>query len=91
MRISIFGSLRASPASNSLVYRLRQWPEHLPTTLRTANVLMTLSLMSNRPVNRDWMVRHSKIKPAALDKLLDVLVTSGDVDVVDTSKFPATP
>jgi hypothetical protein len=91
MRISIFGYLRATqPAPVGLVYRLRQWPEHLPPTLRTANVLQALSLMSNRPVNRDWMVRHSTIKPAALDELLDILVSRGHVDVVDTSKFSLT-
>jgi hypothetical protein len=88
MRISIFGSLRASAPATSLVYRLRQWPEHLPDPLRTADVLRALSVMSHRPVNREWIVRNSKLKPATLDQLLELLVLHGDVDVVDTSKFP---
>lgn len=89
MRISIFGSLRASPVASSLVYRLRHWPEQLPATLHTVDVLRALSVMSNRPVNREWIARTSKLKPAGLDQLLDLLVERGEVDVVDTSKFGA--
>ena len=59
MRISIFGSLRASPAATSLVYRLRHWPEQLPAGSHTADVLRALSGMSNRPVNREWSARTS--------------------------------
>jgi len=70
----------------ALVYRLRHWPE-LPPVHRTADVYRALSLMSNRPVNRGWFLRHSRIKARELDRLLDRLVTQGCVDVVDVSNF----
>lgn len=90
MRISIFGSLRAAPAAPAprLVYRLRHWPDHLPRSLRTAVVLRALSIMCNRPVSRSWILRNSPIKPATLDRLLDLLVSHDNVDVVDASHFP---
>lgn len=88
MRFSIFGSLRAPPpAVTALVYRLRQWPGHLPAPLYTASVLRVLSLMSTRPVSRDWIQRHSGLKAGALDQFLDLLVARGELDVVDTSAF----
>jgi hypothetical protein len=90
MRISIFGSLRAAPAqAPRLVYRLRHWPESLPAALRTADVLRALSLMSNRPVNRDWILRNSRLKPATLDQLLALLAARDDLEVVDAARFPA--
>lgn len=91
MRNSIFGLLLAAPATPDpgLVYRLRHWPDHLPASLRTADVLKALSLMSNRPVNREWILRNSRLKAAAIDRLLDLLVANDDVDVVDTSRFCA--
>ena len=66
MRISIFGYLRASqqPVANSLVYRLRHWPDELPGALHTVDVLRALSVMSNRPVSREWIARTAKLKPA---------------------------
>ena len=90
MRISIFGYLRAAPAANpALAYRLRHWPERLPPSLHTADVLRTLSVMSNRPVNREWIRRNSSLKSSELDQLLDLLALHGDVEVLDTSRYPA--
>ena len=71
-----------------LVYRLRHWPE-LPENLHTADVLRALSVMSSRPVNRQWILRHSRLKPQVLDRLLARLAESGDLEVLDTSKFRA--
>jgi hypothetical protein len=71
-----------------LVYRLKQWPE-LPARHRTADVYKALSLMSNRPINRAWFLRHSRMKPKELDGLLDRLVAQGAVEVVDVSAYPA--
>ena len=97
MRISIFGALRASPpapeataaapGAPTLAYRLRQWPAGLPAPFYTADVLRVLSMMSIRPVSREWLQRHVKLQPRALDQLLDLLVQRGELDVVDTSTF----
>ena len=72
---------------DTLVYRLRQWPE-LPVRHRTAAVYRALSLMSNRPVSRGWFLRHSRMKAKDLDGLLDRLIAQGVVEVVDVSRFP---
>jgi hypothetical protein len=71
---------------DKLVYRLKQWPE-LPARHRTAEVYQALSLMSNRPVNRSWFLRHSRMKAKELDGLLDRLVTQGAIEVVDVSTY----
>lgn len=75
-------------AGDTLVYRLKQWPE-LPQRHRTANVYRALSLMSSRPVSRNWFVRHSRMKAKEIDGLLDRLVMQGAVEVVDVSRYPA--
>jgi hypothetical protein len=69
-----------------LVYRLRHWPE-LPERMRTADVLRVLSVMSSRPVNREWLLRHLKMKPAGVDAFVEKLVQQDDLEVVDTSKY----
>jgi hypothetical protein len=74
------------PPGETLVYRLRRWPE-LPQRHRTAQVYRALSLMSNRPVNRGWFLRHSRMKAKELDGLLDRLVAEGAVEVVDVSAY----
>lgn len=70
-----------------LVYRLKHWPE-LPPRHRTAEVYRALSLMSNRPVNRGWFLRHSRLKARELDGLLDRLIAQGAVEVLDVSSYP---
>ena len=90
MRISLFGDLFASPAGQAALptaYRLRHWPEHVPGPLHTVEVLRALSVMSHRPVTREWLLRQSKLKPRMLDELLDLLSARGDLEVLDTSKF----
>jgi hypothetical protein len=71
---------------DGLVYRLKEWPE-LPDAQRTANVYRALSLMSTRPVNRGWFLRHSRMKAKELDSLLGRLVSQGAVEVVDVSRY----
>ena len=73
-----------SSIDDSLVYRLREWPE-LPCAMRTAPVLRVLSLMSNRPVNRQWLANHSQLSSRTLDSLLQRLVAQEAVEVIDTS------
>lgn len=73
---------------SGLIYRLKHWPE-LPSRVRTADVLRALSLMSNRPVNRHWILAHSKLQAQDVDRLLARLVAQDAVEVIDGSKFPA--
>ncbi|MHB1124018.1 MAG: hypothetical protein ACYC0T_15045 [Ramlibacter sp.] len=77
-----------SAAEDGLVYRLKLWPD-LPSPARTANVLRLLSVMSHRPVNRRWMLSHSRLDAEHVDALLRRLVDRGEVDVIDTSGFPS--
>jgi hypothetical protein len=71
---------------DSQIYRLRHWPD-LPTVNRTADVFRALSVMSNRPVNRNWLLSHSKLPARQVDQLLQRLVHEGAVEVIDTSKY----
>ncbi len=66
---------------DGLIYR--------PSHYRTADVYRALSVMSNRPVNRHWILAHSKLHPAQVDLLLQRLVDNDAVEVVDASKFRA--
>jgi len=77
----------ANDAADGLVYRLRHWPE-LPSAARTADVLRLLSVMSHRPVNRRWMIAHSRLEATRIDTLLQRLVARGEVEVIDPSHFP---
>jgi len=70
-----------------LIYRLKHWPE-LPSQVRTADVLRALSVMSNRPVNRHWILANSKLQAQDVDRLLARLVAQDAVEVIDGSKFP---
>ena len=92
MRISMFGWVGGghcvNDAADTLIYRLRHWPD-LPDSLHRADVLRTLSVMSSRPVNRAWMLRSSKLPAETIDHLLQLLATRGDLEVVNTSGFPA--
>lgn len=73
---------------DGLVYRLRRWPD-LPSAARTADVLRLLSVMSHRPVNRRWMLSHSRLDAEHIDALLRRLVDRGEVNVIDVSGFPS--
>jgi hypothetical protein len=77
----------AEEGGDGLVYRLREWPVLQPSH-RTAGVFRALSVMSNRPVNRHWMLRHSKLRAPQLDALLRRLVAQGAVEALDVSRYP---
>jgi len=81
-------SLRAEAAisGDTLVYRLRHWPE-LPASLRKAAVFRALSIMSQRPVNRGWIVRHSKMQPGEIDDLLHQLAAQDALQVIDVADY----
>jgi hypothetical protein len=93
---TVFGELRFAQSGyeetrtgdGRMVYRLKHWPE-LPSAHRTAAVYRALSLMSNRPVNRAWFVKHSRMKPQQVDRLIDSLLACGALEAVDISGYPA--
>lgn len=70
----------------TLIYRLKRWPE-LPAVSRTAGVLGALSVMSHRPVNRRWIVAHSKLQPDQVDRLMKRLIEEDAVEVIDGAKY----
>lgn len=75
-----------SPAPGEIAYRLRQWPR-LPQAVKTAAVLRTLSVMSQRPVNRRWMLANTKLRSNELNRLLASLDQQGALETIDTSRF----
>jgi hypothetical protein len=81
---------RSEPApADGLIYRLRHWPD-LPPGLRTACVFRVLSVMSNRPVNRSWILASSKLAPRQVDALLERLVRDGAVEACALDRGPRT-
>jgi hypothetical protein len=83
---------RDTEAANELIYRLKQWP-HLANAQKTAAVYRTLSVMSNRPVNRRWILAQSKLAPQEADSLLQHWIAAGCIEVIDPSLFsrPSVP
>lgn len=73
--------------AGGLIYRLKHWPD-LPRHHRTADVFRALSVMSNRPVNRHWILAHSRLHEDQLDSLLQRLVREGAVEAIDAGNFP---
>ena len=88
MRFASSGSGIVEPGGGALVYRLKHWPE-LPSRIRTADVLRALSVMSSRPINRHWILAHSKLRAEDVDSLLARLVEQGAVEVIAGSTFPS--
>ena len=81
-----FQSRDEKPAGEGLIYRLKYWP-NLPQASRTAEVLRVLSVMSHRPVNRRWILAHTRLATDRIDTLLKDLVGRGAVEVIDPSRF----
>jgi hypothetical protein len=79
-----------APPTCEPIYRLREWPL-LPASMRTADVLRLLSLMSTRPVNRHWMVQHSRLPEKKIDRLLERLAAQRALEVIDPSGFASLP
>lgn len=73
---------------DDLIYRLKHWPD-LSSLERTADIYRALSVMSNRPINRRWILQNSKLRTEQVDRLLSRLVQEGAVEVIDGSKFAA--
>jgi hypothetical protein len=77
-------------ATEGRVYRLRQWPA-LPSHWRTARIYRVLAVMSQRPVNRHWLVARQGMAPSQTDALISYLVTQDAVDIVDVTAFAPAP
>lgn len=72
--------------TGDLIYRLKSWPE-LPETGRTADIYRIFSVMSSRPVSRQWILARSRMAPHRLDQLLLMLESEGVLEVIDPSRF----
>lgn len=88
--LRVFGAERTvdsqPPQPGDLIYRLKHWPA-LPDRLKTADVLRTLSVMSHRPVNRRWILAHSRLKGEQVDDLLQRLADEDAISIIDTANF----
>jgi hypothetical protein len=85
VRLPFVGPDVQAPRSD-LIFRLRAWPR-LPEDGRTAEVYRMLSVMSNQPVNRHWLLTRFALAPQQLDALLQHLVDDGSVEVIDPTGF----
>jgi hypothetical protein len=75
----------AVPAAD-LIFRLKAWPQ-LPEAGRTAEVYRMLSVMSSRPVNRQWLLARCRMAPKQLDTLLMKLAAEGSLEVINPARF----
>jgi hypothetical protein len=76
----------ARAAASDPIFRMRAWPQ-LPEHGRTADVYRMLSVMSNQPVKRQWLLARCRMAPQQLDALLQQLVAEGSVEVIDPTRF----
>jgi hypothetical protein len=90
---SSIGELRFLPSQrdeghdvgDGLIYRLKYWPE-LPSGERTADVFRALSVMSTRPINRGWILTHSKLRAEQVDQLLQRLLGEGAIEAINAAR-----
>jgi len=85
------GSFRESRSASrvpgaDLIYRLKSWPE-LTEAGRTLEIYQMLSVMSSRPVNRQWILARTRMERAKLDALLRQWVAEGAIEVIDPARF----
>lgn len=69
-----------------LIYRLKSWPQ-VPESGRTAEIYRMLSVMSHRPVNRQWVLTRTRMQPQQLEALLRRWVAEGAIEVIDPARF----
>lgn len=77
----------AAPVPGDLIYRLKQWPQ-LPASMKTAEVLQLVSLMSSRPVRRSWILDRTRLTVKDLDFLVRRLTAQDALEVIDPSALP---
>lgn len=71
---------------DDMIFRMRSWPQ-LPEDGRTAEVYRMLSVMSQQPVNRRWLLSRCRMAPQQLEALLQQLVAQGSIEVIDPARF----
>ena len=76
---------RRAPGAD-LIFRMKSWPQ-LPEDGRTAEVYRVLSVMSQQPVNRQYLLARCRLAPQQLDKLLTRLIADGALEVIDPRRF----
>ena len=69
-----------------LIYRLKAWPE-VTEPGRTAEIYRMLSVMSSRPVNRQWIMTRVRMEPRQLEALLSKWVAEGAIEVIDPARY----
>jgi hypothetical protein len=84
------GSAEPEAAADRLVYRLRSWPK-LPSSTVSSDISRMLSIMSNRPVNRRWIMNNSRLQSREVDDFLHRLVEQNAVEVTDTTHYSPEP
>ena len=72
--------------AGDLIFRMKSWPQ-LPEDGRTADVYRVLSVMSQQPVNRQYLLARCRLAPQQLDKLLAQLIAAGALEVIDPARF----
>lgn len=78
--------LAGVPTSRAnLIFRLKAWPQ-LPEAGRTAEIYRVLSVMSNQPVNRQWLLDRCRMAPQQLDQFLLKLVEDGTLEIIDPTR-----
>src|SRR5512138_3231915 len=77
-----------SRVARDLIFRMKSWPQ-LPEDGRTAEIYRVLSVMSQQPVNRQYLLARCRLAPQQLDKLLAKLVADGALEVIDPARFAA--
>ena len=82
---SSFASGDFAPGSD-LIYRLKAWPR-LPEAGRTAEIYRMLSIMSSRPVNRQWILTRVRMERRQLEAMLRQWVSDGAIEVIDPDRF----
>lgn len=80
------GPVHPRGAGGDLIFRLKSWPQ-LPEAGRTAEIYRILSVMSNQPVNRQWLLARCRMAPSKLDRLLRQLEAEGSLEVIDPARF----
>ena len=88
---SPFQATRPAPDSRhypgaDLIFRMKSWPQ-LPEDGRTADIYRVLSVMSQQPVNRQYLLARCRMAPKQLDELLMKLVADGALEVIDPAHF----
>jgi hypothetical protein len=74
------------PPRGDLIFRMRSWPQ-LPEDGRTADIYRVLSVMSQQPVNRQYLLARCRLAPQQLDALLMKLVADGALEIIDPARF----